>query len=94
MVERIKVELIQLLSLPENVKMDYNAFNEQPEIHAPIETKTLQKYSAGPSQSNLGSISGGRGGFKETGSKGGYDGYIGGHSDGRGQSRGGKGNFQ
>ena len=27
-VERIKAELIQLLNLPENVKMDYNEFNE------------------------------------------------------------------
>lgn len=46
-VERLRKEIIKYLSLPENVKMDYNVFNE-PEAPVIPEGKTLQKYSYNP----------------------------------------------
>jgi hypothetical protein len=77
-VERIKAELIQLLNLPENVKMDYNVHIEPEAVPvAPTPATTLQRYHPQPGIGQ--NISGGRGG-----SRGDHDGYRGGHGEGRG----------
>ena len=77
-VEKIKQELVQLLQLPENIKMDYNVFNKPAEDKSKTQTRELQPAKDyKPRADGLNpqhEIGGGnRGGFREdTQRRGGY----------------------